>query len=61
MEGTLKITMYDVTGKKVFYQELEKEKGDFENTLSPTHLTNGIYLISIALNGQIDYQKVIVQ
>ena len=60
-EGNLKITMYDVTGKKVFYQELEKEQGDFTNTLSPNYLTNGIYLISVELNGQIDYQKVIVQ
>jgi len=59
--GNLKITLHDVTGKKVFYQEFEKAGNHFENKLSPGQLPNGIYLLSAELNDKIEYQKIVIQ
>ena len=59
--GMVRIAIYDVTGRLVFNQKYDKSGATFSQTISPEHFASGIYMLSMEMNGETQYQKFIVQ
>ncbi|UTW67191.1 T9SS type A sorting domain-containing protein [bacterium SCSIO 12643] len=59
--GTLQITIYNVNGTKVYSNEYDKSSHSFDQQLSISDLTSGIYMMHISINGTTQYQKFMVK
>ncbi len=59
--GLVRIAIYDVTGRLVFHQKYDKSGTEFTQTISPEQCAPGIYMLGMEINGETQYQKLIVQ
>jgi photosystem II stability/assembly factor-like uncharacterized protein len=55
--GTFRVSLYEITGRKIFSKELTGR----QNRLNVRDLTRGIYLVEIEVDGKIFHKKIILR
>jgi hypothetical protein len=57
--GKLILQLYDASGKQVVYSESKEEAGTLSKAIKTGHLANGIYILTVDLNGNTQNLKVV--
>lgn len=55
------VEVYDLTGKRVYAEELTNQAGFYKQDLNLSHLTSGNYLVKITYGGSTETKKLIVK
>jgi hypothetical protein len=61
LSGTIEISVYDLTGKLVLAQKVEKTGANQTLSLPTESLGSGMYILKVANNGKANAQKLIIQ
>ncbi len=55
------VEVYDLSGKKLYAEELTNQAGFYKQDLNISHLASGTYLVKITFGGQTETKKLIVK
>jgi hypothetical protein len=61
LTGTIEIAVYDLTGKLVFAERIEKTVANQSYKIATENLSSGLYVLKVANNGKANAQKLIIQ
>jgi hypothetical protein len=59
--GNAEIALYNITGQKVYSQNIEAQQGAQQITLPVANLNSGVYFYSITINGERVSRKLVVE
>ncbi len=61
VDGEIELTIFDVTGRVVLNNTFSKTGTEFIENINLNNFNSGIYMVAIQLNGEVAYQKFIIQ
>jgi len=61
LSGTIEIAVYDLTGKLVLVERIEKTVANQSYKIATENLSSGLYVLKVVNNGRANAQKLIIQ